>query len=150
MTKKLTSMENTFHLFSLGLQSSAVLGYKFYCTWLQFGENSLIYQIKDRYLILIFLQWELLNGFHWQQLLNKTSHKEAQLRETRRNRRNFLPSLDSQYKSFREDLWSDTMQKKLNLHATFIKQAVLLFTHPPHCSICFLSHVKHFFLIFRL
>lgn len=42
----------------------ALLGYEFKCMSLQFGESALIYRIKDRYLILNFLQWQLLHGFH--------------------------------------------------------------------------------------
>lgn len=52
------------------------------------------------------------------------SYEEAQLRTTRRNRKNILLVLDSQYSFFREDSLSDTMQKKLNCYATFIKQCV--------------------------
>lgn len=79
MLKKWTCMGNSSCLSSLCLQklcfASAVLVHKFKCIYnlqiqmlLQFGENALIYWIKDRYLILILLQWQLLYGFHWQWL----------------------------------------------------------------------------------
>jgi len=48
--------------------ATAVLGYEFKCMSLQFGENALPYRLKDIYLILNFLQWQLLYGFNQQGL----------------------------------------------------------------------------------